>query len=645
MLGIIRDKASGWVAGIIVGALIISFAFWGVSSYFGGGDIFVATVNGTEIKYQTFQRSFYTLRQQMQSVLGGDALSLEEEEFVKEQTLQKLVDTELVNQVIKNNGLRVTNEKVVNTIKNLEFFKGENGFDRLKYDRAVSSMGMDPVYFESQLRMDLLSEQLQAGLSDSLFVLDSELESILRLKSQTRDLTYATLSLASFIDETIEINEAEIDAFYKANPEKFADPEKVKIAYLELDVNELANTIETDEESLRAYYNDNKDKYDVVEQRTITKLFVQTATEDADKNIKEATEEELAAAKKVIDSALALVKEGKSFEEVLESFTEEGKAALQFSENSFITKGILEKEIDEFLFASDEGAVSDVIQTKKGLNIVKVGEVRGGPKNVYEKVAEQVEHDYKQAQAELHFFELADQLTNLSYEHPNTLEMAADAIGKDIVETVFFSQNSETEGLLSKPQIISSSFNPELISSGQNSDAIELSDNHIVVLRVLEHQVAKTKALEDVRDEVIAAIRVEHAAEKIKEASAAIVQQLESGVATDSLTSEIKPEWTTVENTKRDDVNVSRAVLRSAFQVGIPTDKPIITSNRLGSGDYSIVIVTAVHDGEIAEGEEGEALSKTTELELKRSRGTQEWQQFIRNAKSNSDIKFFKENI
>ncbi len=82
MLGSIRDKATGWIAGIIVGALIISFAFWGISSYFGGGEVYVASVNGSEIKYQAFQRAFYTLRQQMQKVLGGDALSLEEEEFV-----------------------------------------------------------------------------------------------------------------------------------------------------------------------------------------------------------------------------------------------------------------------------------------------------------------------------------------------------------------------------------------------------------------------------------------------------------------------------------------------------------------------------------------------------------------------------------
>ena len=634
MLAFIRDRASGWVAGIIVGALIISFAFWGVSSYFGGGEVYVASVNGTDIKLQTFQRSYYDLSKQMQSIFGN-ALSLEEEELIKEQTLQKLVETELVNQIVEDSGLRVSNAKVIGTIKNLEFFKDENGFDRTKYERSIISLGMEPAFFEAQLRMDLLSEQLQAGLSDSLFVLESELHDVLRLKSQTRDLTYSILSLASFIDES-EIDDSEIEAFYKANPGRYADPEKVKIAYLELDVDELAKTVTTDEENLRNYYNDYKDNYDVVEQRSVTKLFVKTG--------EEATEEDKVKAKGVIDSAMMLVSEGKGFEEVIEQFAEEKKGTLEFSEHAFMSKGIMEKEIDEFLFGSDEGAISDLIETKNGFNIVKVGEIRGGPKNKFENVAEQVEQDYRKAQAELQFFELADQLTTLSYEHSDTLEIAAEAIGQEIIESDYFSRDIASEGVMSNPQIISNSFDPELISSGQNSEAIELSDNHIVVLSVLDHNVATTKALDDVRVEVIADVRLERAAEKINETGNAIVQQLKSGVSPDSITSEIEVEWTTVEKIRRDDVNVNRAVLRNAFQAGKPSDdKPIISSNRLGSGDYAIIMVTTAYDGDVAEVDD--ELSKLTDLELRRTRGTSEWQEFLKNAKNNANIRIYKDNI
>ena len=76
MLSTIRDRATGWIAGVIIGLLVISFAFWGVSFYSGqSGSINVALVNDTEISFRSFQRSFAQLRKQMLSVLG-DSLSL-----------------------------------------------------------------------------------------------------------------------------------------------------------------------------------------------------------------------------------------------------------------------------------------------------------------------------------------------------------------------------------------------------------------------------------------------------------------------------------------------------------------------------------------------------------------------------------------
>lgn len=182
-----------------------------------------------------------------------------------------------------------------------------------------------------------------------------------------------------------------------------------------------------------------------------------------------------------------------------------------------------------------------------------------------------------------------------------------------------------------------------MINSGQNSDAIEISDNHIVVLRVLDRKVATTKPLDVVRDEVIANIWLEHAAVKVKETSEAITRQLDSGVSPESITSDVEVEWTTLEKVQRDDVDVNRAVLRNAFQSGKPVDdKPIILSNRLGSGDYAIIVVTAAYDGEVLEDDDA---SKIVDLELRRSRGTTEWQDFLKNAKNNANVKIFKDNI
>ena len=527
MLSTIRDRATGWIAGVIIGLLIISFAFWGVSFYSGqSGSITVALVNDTEISFRSFQRSFAQLRKQMQSILG-DSLSLDEEELIKNQTIEKLIESELINQLVIDSKLNITNEKLVDSIKSIEVFRDDAGFDREKYERAISSIGMPTTVFEAQLRMDLLSEQLQAGFSETIFILDSELENVLRLESQSRNITYAILGLPSFI-ESGEISELDIEAYYQANTNLFTSKEQVKIEYLELSVNELMKYIESDEETLRNFYNDNKDNYDIVEQRSVQKLFVRID--------KEATDEVKSKANSVINAALDLVNQGNDFEKIVEQLIGE-EGMLEFSENSFMTKGIMDQEVDDFLFNSDEGATSGVIETKGGVNIVKVAEIRGGPENRFEKYAEQVEEDYKTKQAELQFFDLADQLTTLAYENSDNLEIAADAIDKDVIETEYFDRTSDLEGLLSDPLIISKSFDPELITSVNNSDAIELSEDHIAVLRILGHKQPSIKPLDDVRDEVIASIRLKRAKENINGTAGAIVLELQSGVLPEEITS------------------------------------------------------------------------------------------------------------
>ena len=632
MLSTIRDRATGWIAGVIIGLLVISFAFWGVSFYSGqSGSINVALVNDTEISFRSFQRSFTQLRKQMLSILG-DSLSLDEEELIKNQTIEKLIESELINQLVIDSKLNITNEKLVDSIKSIEVFRDDAGFDREKYERAISSIGMPTTVFEAQLRMDLLSEQLQAGFSETIFILDSELENVLRLESQSRNITYAILGLPSFI-ESGEISELDIEAYYQDNPNLFTSKEQVKIEYLELSVNELMKDIESDEETLRNFYNDNKDNYDIVEQRSVQKLFVRID--------KEATDEVKSKANSVINAALDLVNQGNDFEKIVEQLIGE-EGMLEFSENSFMTKGIMDQEVDDFLFNSDEGATSGVIETKGGVNIVKVAEIRGGPENRFEKYAEQVEEDYKTKQAELQFFDLADQLTTLAYENSDNLEIAADAIDKDVIETEYFDRTSDLEGLLSDPLIISKSFDPELITSGNNSDAIELSEDHIAVLRILGHKQPSIKPLDDVRDEVIASIRLKRAKENINGTADAIVLELQSGVLPEEITSHNDIEWTTVEKVKRDDVTVNRAILRSAFEAGKPVDEPIITSQNLGSGDYAIIIVSNAYD-EISEVDEEQ--KKSTDLKLRRLLSTGEWQDLLRDVRKNSSIRILNENI
>ncbi len=636
MLTAIRDKVSGWIAVVIVSLLIVSFGLWGVSYYFTqGGAINIAKVNDKTISLQAYQRALFNLRQRMQQ-LFGDKLTASEDELIKEQTLGKIIDTEVINQVIENENLQVSDNSVRAAIENLELFQNEEtGFDRSLYARSVLSLGMEPAYFEYQMQLDMLSEQLQSALAESTFVLDKEIEHIIGLKNQKRNITYTILSADSYMEEVV-VSSEDIESYYKEHPQLYKEPEKVKIAYIDLDVSKLAETVQFEEVDLRAYYDANRDKFNVQEQRGVTQLFAKV-DEDA-------SDEEVEKVKARIDEIASIVKEGKTFEEVVELYDEEGKGGVEFSEHGLITQGIMGDEIDKFLFSANEGDISDPIKSKDGFHIVKTGVIKGGPKNTFENVKQQVEAEYKRTQAENQFFEQADFIAALTYEHPDTLEPAAEATGIDIQETGFFSRNGEQEGILAEDKILAASFNDEVKNTGNNSEAIELSDVRIVVLRVIEQLPEHLKSLADVSEEVIKDIKTSQTQQKAQELGEEILDKLTTGEELSAIAEQYNVEWTEEENIKRDDMNVNRSILRTVFRMGKPEDDSAVYKGvKMGSGDFAVIIVSNVIDASDAEIDE--EMRKTTRNELIQRYANNEWKQFVNDAKNNADVNIFRDNL
>ncbi|MEE9574948.1 MAG: SurA N-terminal domain-containing protein, partial [Gammaproteobacteria bacterium] len=478
----IRIWATGWIAGAIMGLIIITFAVWGINFADQGSEPVVASVNGEDIKLRQFQQAYNNFREQMQKYTGK-SLAPAEEELLKRQTLDKLIQDEVINQAAVDNGLQISNSTIRKTVRDIDVFSGENGFDRVNYERGVMQLGMTPAMFEHQLRLELMANQLQGAVTNSAFVSEKEAVWLTRISKQTRDLSYVILP-ADELKDTIEIDDVAIKEYYGRTSEGLSEPEQVKIAYLELSVETLAEEIVASEEDLRIYYDDNKDKYDVEEQRKVSVIDIKLSPEAEDEEV------ELATGK--AEKMRALIVSGISFTEVAEKHDDGLEPDMLVSEHGFLARGVLPKEVDELVFTMDQGELSRVERTDRGLHIFRVENIKGGVKNTFENSRELVEKDYKRSEAEYKYFDLADKLVNLAYEHADSLEVASEEIGVEIQESDFFSRDNASE-LMAEPKVLAASFNQEAIKSGQNSDAIELNNNHIVVLQVLEFLPAEKK--------------------------------------------------------------------------------------------------------------------------------------------------------
>ena len=635
MLQIIRDKTTGWIAVAIVVLLIIPFAFWGINYYFTGGqEPTVASVNGEDIKLSRFQRTYSNYRLQMQNLLGKP-IGPDEEELLKRETLDKMVDSEILNQVTRSAGLRVSNEQVKNTIKNIDVFKDDTGFNREYYQQSIMRLGMPPALYEEQMRLDMMSEQLQSAIIESEFVTDFEVENTLQLENQKRNLTYTIISADRF-RESVEVTDTEIQKYYNENTYLYTNPEQVRIAYIELNLENLAAEVEINEDELRSYYEENKSRYDSEEQRKVTQILLKA--EDT------ATAEEKEKAKTEAEKILGQIQNGKTFAEIASEYTDNTIKNFNISEYGFLGKGILQPEVDEAVYTMSIGDISDIIESRLGYHIVKLEDIKGGEMNTFENSREDVEKDYRHKQAEKRFFDLADQLATLAYEHPDTLEIAAEDTGLSIQETGLFGRDGTDDGITANAGIISTSFSDEVLAGQHNSEVIELTDRQLVVLRVTEHIPQAKRPLEEVREYVIKDIKFAEAGKKAHTLGQQILAEIEAGKAIETIAEEMDITWIQADEITRDDVTVNRSILRSAFSMGIPEEnKPVYGGVSLGTGEYVVVGVTSVSDPD------PESIKENKREDLKfrlfSAKAAYDWDQYLDELKSGSRVVYNRERL
>ena len=106
------------------------------------------------------------------------------------------------------------------------------------------------------MRRTLVIEQIAIAVRSGSIASRHEVEALSRLREQTR--RYLVLRLEAAKYRPAEISDSEIAAYYDAHRGQFVTPERVKLEYIELSRDALAETINVDEAELMSLYDDRK---------------------------------------------------------------------------------------------------------------------------------------------------------------------------------------------------------------------------------------------------------------------------------------------------------------------------------------------------------------------------------------------------
>ena len=622
----------GWIAVVIFAIMIIPFAFWGINYYFDqSGGVIVIDVNGEEITLADYQRAYQDARQQWQS-MSAAPLGENLESLIKERVTEDLIQTELLKQAGEEAGLYVGEQEVWQVIRQIPVFNDAQGFNISQFELAANRIGLTPAAFLSKIKQDMAVEQLRTALLATDFVTQPEVSAYSGIMHQTRDFSYSVLS-SDELKDTIEVTNEQVQLYF-AKEDRYMEPEKVRIAYLVLSLAKVAEEVYLEEGELETYFSENKQNYEVEETRKVKQILIKLPEEPSSAIIEKM--------KAKADELYALVKEGEEMEQVVVNQSGEYGDTIEFSEFGFLTKGALGAEVDEVVFSMVAGETSDPVQSRLGFHIMAVDEIQGGNEAMLEGKRKEVEQDLREEKAAQQLYELTDRLALLTYENPDTLEVAAEELGLQVQRSDFISREDPGVGIVAEPGIISAAFSEEVLLQENNSELLELDSERYIVLRVLEHRPSMKKPLEDVRDEIVTRLKYEQARDRTRERGESILELLEQGRPKEDLALEFSLNWKTAAGVTQDNENINRAVLRTAFRAGIPeAGKPIYDGASLGTGDYTVVIVysTTMADRDSIEQEElgivrGQLLQTLT---------TSTWAKFNDDLQAKADVAVYEE--
>lgn len=628
MLDFIRERARGWFAWVIVGMIIIPFALWGVHQYIGGGgDTSVAKVDGAEISQGQLQNAFMQQRQRLEQMFGGKLPAMFSDEMIKGQVLQQLIEQEMLVQAAANNGMRIGDTTLAQTITGIEAFHEDGKFSNTRYQQLLRAQGMLPGMFEQRVRRDLLAAQLTDGISETAFVTAPAVDSYLRLQQQQRSIGYLTVETAKFKDE-VKVSDEEIASYYEQHAQEYMQPERVRVDYLELNIDDIAKTIDVDEAAMRERYEARKLNYTTPEQRKASHILIKVADD--------ASDEAVAAARKKAEDILARIRKGEEFAALAKAESDDPGSAKQGGDLGFFGKGVMDPAFEAAAFALKKGEVSEPVRSSFGFHIIKLEDSEGGIVKPFDEVKAGIKKEIQLERAEQQYYDMAEVLANLTYEHPESLATAAEQLALPIKTSPFFSRDGGPD-IAAEPKVVAAAFGDEVLARGNNSETIELGRNHMVVLRLKDHQPEAQRPLEEVKAGIVETLQNDKAKAKAVELAGAVLERVRSGEKPAELAKAMGIKWNDKQPIRRDAADIDRTIAREVFRMPRPAEGEQGTRLvALPTGDQAVVILYSVEDAapaEIADKDRRQASSK-----LQQAEANAELDSVVSGIRSNTDI-------
>ncbi len=412
-------------------------------------------------------------------------------------TLERLMRERVLQQAAEKAHLVTTDARLARelqqnpTIASLR--RPDGSMDMERYRQLAANQGLTPEGFEARVRSDLSTRQVEVGVTGTGFATPPVADVALNAFLEKREVQIARFLAADYAAK-VNPMEAELEAFYKENPNLFQAPEAATIEYVVLDLESVKKSISVSEQDVKTYYDQNAARLSGSEERQASHILI-TAPKDAP-----AADREKARAR-AADLLAAVKKAPDTFADVARKNSQDPGSAGSGGDLGFFARGAMVKPFEDAAFAMKKGDISGVVESDFGYHIIKLTDTKAPKQRTFEELRAGIESDLKTQQAKAKYAEAAETFTNTVYEQSDSLKPAAEKLKLEVkTSTNLLRKPAEgATGPLVNAKFLSAIFGSDAVEKKRNTEAIDVGANQLVSGRITQYTPARTLPFAEVR--------------------------------------------------------------------------------------------------------------------------------------------------
>ena len=474
-------------------------------------------VNDQEISKSVVLQEMGQFKDVLRKNYQGSIPPIYTDQFIKKITFDNLVRRSVENNISSNAGLVLSDESIVDDIKNTSSFRDEDGFNPQLYKRRLYMINMNPDVYEQYIYQKGIRDQLREAITNSSFL--STIDKKININANYHKKTGKIYILnKNMINTDVKISLDEINEYYQNNKNDFMSNPEAEFSYIRLNKKNIISSIQVAEEEIKTRYKEN----------------LKTGLYSADKlyeinhlvfPIRDDKDNVLISAKKAYEELLS----NKSFEYISNNY--------DVSEDTKNSSGYLGKQalidlpdiIKSNLSKMQNGEIKLISSQSNAIHIIQLIDASSPGDKTYDQVKKEIKDQISNTKGSEKYFSLLDSIKEKLYANNNSLTMIADSYNLDYFESGRINQIYNDSLLTSN--IVNRLFSN--IESQELYPPIYIDNDDVLFVKKIKYYPSEQLSANDSEDAIRALLTTQINIDTINKAASDKLTNLNKGIDQD----------------------------------------------------------------------------------------------------------------